>query len=70
MSSQRLRAKPDPSRAALAEARAHGLRQRQRARLGNARGRELTHRCRRCRDVIRLIDCVGHAETCDADEPP
>jgi hypothetical protein len=70
MSSPRLRAKPDPVRAALAEARAHGLRQRQRIRLENARGRELTHRCRRCGDVVHLIGYVRHLETCGADEPP
>ena len=70
MSSQRLRAKPDPVRAALAEARVHGLRQRQRIRLENARGRELTHRCRRCAEVIRLMDDVHHLQSCEADEPP
>ena len=70
MSRQRLRAKPDPVRAALAEARVHGLRQRRQIRLENARGRELTHTCRRCGEVNRLIDCVRHLEACEAGEPP
>ena len=70
MSRQRLRAKPDPVRAALAEARVHGLRRRHQIRLENARGRELTHRCRHCAAVVRLVDYVRHLETCESGEPP
>ena len=64
MTRQRLRAKPDPIRAALDEARAHGLRRRHQTCLANARGRELTHNCRHCTEIIRLIDFVQHRETC------
>ena len=66
----RLRARPDPVRAALAEARAHGLRERHKTRLANARGRELTHKCPRCVTAIRLIDYVQHKEKCHAKTDP
>jgi hypothetical protein len=72
MSRQRLRTRPDLVRAAFAEARVYGLRQRHQNHLENARGRELTHQCRRCGHVIRLLDYVCHLEACEApqDEPP
>lgn len=66
----RLRARPDPVRAALAEARAHGLRERHKTRLANARGRELTHQCPHCATAIRLIDYVQHKEACTTTPDP
>lgn len=65
MSRPRLRVEPDHDRLVRDGARRHGLRRRHQLRLDNARGRELTHECKACGTVVRLIDYVRHIDICE-----